>query len=57
MDQWQAFVNIVMNHCAALNARNFLGSWTIMNFSRTVLHGVKYKTKSLNSQIKNKWSP
>jgi sugar diacid utilization regulator len=26
MDQWQAFVNIVMNHCAALNARNFLGS-------------------------------
>jgi hypothetical protein len=36
-DQWRALVNTVMNLLVPYNARNFLSSYTIRDFSRTEL--------------------
>jgi len=40
IDQWQALVNIVMNHQLPCKVGNFLASWATFNFSRrSLLHG------------------
>ena len=39
-DRWRALVNVVMNLQVPQNSENFLTSWELVSFSRTLLHGV-----------------
>jgi len=47
MDQWRAVMNTVVNLQFPWKAGNFLTSWVIISFSRTLLYGVSLISLSL----------